>query len=139
MTQRPLQSLLLTTAQIAVSEGSEVAKSPEADALMPVLRDLFIALTPEGDRDLTARQICIFLLVHTEQGPHTVRGMAAKLDIAKTGVTRVLDRMELLDLLKRRPDPEDRRSVLISRTLKGSAFFTSIKVSLPTDFELPSS
>ena len=116
-----------------------MAKSQDAEILLPVLRDLYIELIRADGPDLTARQLSLFLLIHMEPGPHTVRGMAAKLDISKPAVTRAVDRMELLDLLKRRPDPEDRRSVLVGRTMKGRAVLATIKASLPKDLKLSSS
>lgn len=125
------------TNETARSEA--VPKDEPVVALLPVLRDLYIDLVRADGPDLTARQLSLFLLVHMETGPHTVRGMAAKLDISKPAVTRAVDRMELLDLLKRRPDPEDRRSVLIGRTMQGRSLLATIKSSLPKDLKLPSS
>ena len=42
----------------------------------------------------------------------TVRGLAAKLNVSKPAITRALDRLAELDLVRRKTDPLYRRSVL---------------------------
>ncbi|MFN3462191.1 MAG: MarR family transcriptional regulator [Oceanibaculum sp.] len=74
--------------------------------------------------DLSARQMAILLTVYLTPPPHTVRGLAHTLNISKPAVTRALDRLGELGLLKRRPDETDRRSVLVQRTVKGSVFLS---------------
>lgn len=72
--------------------------------------------------DLSARQIAVLLTVYLEDGPHTVRGLAANLRVSKPAITRALDRLSAEGLLNRKTDHNDRRSVLIQRTEKGSTF-----------------
>ncbi|MFO7481541.1 MarR family transcriptional regulator [Oceanibaculum nanhaiense] len=74
--------------------------------------------------DLSSRQMAILLTVYLTPPPHTVRGLAQTLNISKPAVTRALDRLGELGLLKRRPDDTDRRSVLVQRTVKGSVFLS---------------
>ncbi|WP_086463713.1 MarR family transcriptional regulator [Oceanibaculum nanhaiense] len=74
--------------------------------------------------DLSSRQMAILLTVYLTPPPHTVRGLAQTLSISKPAVTRALDRLGELGLLKRRPDETDRRSVLVQRTVKGSVFLS---------------
>lgn len=74
--------------------------------------------------DLSARQMAILLTVYTTDAPHTVRGLARHLNISKPAVTRALDTMGRLDLVRRRRDPADKRNVLIERTTKGSLFLS---------------
>ena len=74
--------------------------------------------------DLSARQMAIALRVYMEDGPHTVRGLAADLAISKPAVTRALDRLSDLGLVRRQKDPADRRSIVILRTVKGSVFLS---------------
>lgn len=81
--------------------------------------------TVRGDRpDLTARQMAVLLTVYLEKQPHTVRALARYLEISKPAVTRALDRLCKIDLLRRKIDDTDRRSVLIQRTVKGSVFLS---------------
>ena len=74
--------------------------------------------------DLTARQMAILLIVYGEDPPHTVRGLAEALNISKPAVTRALDAMGRLELLRRKRDDADRRNVLVQRTVKGSVFLS---------------
>lgn len=74
--------------------------------------------------DLTARQMAVLMIIYLEPPPHTVRGLAASLDISKPAVTRALDRLSGLDLVRRRIDSEDRRNVLVQRTVAGSVFLS---------------
>ena len=72
--------------------------------------------------DLGARQMAILLTVYLMPAPHTVRGLAASLNISKPAVTRAIDRLTELEFVRRKPDENDRRSVLIQRTVRGSVF-----------------
>jgi DNA-binding MarR family transcriptional regulator len=85
-------------------------------------RDVLIAAHAQATPDLTARQMAILLTVYLKQPPHTVRGLSAVLHISKPGVTRALDTLGRLGLLKRKRDESDRRNVLVQRTVKGSVF-----------------
>ena len=74
--------------------------------------------------DLTTRQMALLLTVYLEPGPHTVRGLAADLGVAKPVVTRALDTLGRLGLLKRTRDAADRRNVLVHRTVKGAVYLS---------------
>jgi len=72
--------------------------------------------------DLSARQMALLLSVYLMPPPHTVRGLADALKISKPAITRALDRLSDIGLVRRKPDEQDRRSVLIQRTVRGSVF-----------------
>jgi DNA-binding MarR family transcriptional regulator len=72
--------------------------------------------------DLSSRQLAILLTVYLTSPPHTVRGLAGSLNVSKPAITRALDTLGQLDLLKRKRDDADRRNVLVQRTVKGSVF-----------------
>ena len=72
--------------------------------------------------DLSARQMGLLLSVYLTPPPHTVRGLAATLDISKPAITRAINRLAELDMVRRKADETDRRSVLIQRTVRGSVF-----------------
>jgi len=74
--------------------------------------------------DLSARQMAIMMTVYLDKGPHTVRGLAAGLNISKPAVTRALDKLGELGFVRRVKDPEDRRSVLLRPSVAGSVFLT---------------
>ncbi|MEO3384826.1 MarR family winged helix-turn-helix transcriptional regulator [Mesorhizobium sp. CAU 1741] len=75
-----------------------------------------------GMHDLTMRQMAILLTVYLDSPPHTVRGLAAKLNVTKPVITRALDTMGALKLVSRHRDETDKRNVLVKRTVEGSLF-----------------
>ena len=87
---------------------------------LKLLHDFAHALVTDTEPDLSARQLAVLLTVYLEPPPHTVRGLAAKLDVTKPVITRALDAMGKLGLLTRRRDEADRRNVVVQRTVKGA-------------------
>ena len=85
-------------------------------------RDVMVAALQGEVPDLSTRQLALLLQIYLAAPPHTVRGLAATLDISKPAVTRALDRLATLKLIRRKQDEDDRRSVLIQRTVPGSVF-----------------
>lgn len=74
--------------------------------------------------DLTSRQQAILFCIYLTEPPHTVRGLAAALALHKPAVTRALDRLEEIGLVRRKSDPDDARSILVQRTVKGSVYLS---------------
>ena len=74
--------------------------------------------------DLSARQMAVLLSIYRTEAPHTVRALAANLKVSKPAITRALDRLQKLELIRRKTDERDRRSVLLQRTVKGSVFLS---------------
>ncbi|MDN6714608.1 MAG: MarR family transcriptional regulator, partial [Acetobacter sp.] len=68
-----------------------------------------------------------FLTCYLDESGHTVRGLAASLNVSKPAITRALDRLTELDLARRKVDPLDRRSVLVQRTPKGASYLKEIR------------
>ena len=85
-------------------------------------RRVLVASVRQAGPDLSARQLALLLTVFMTQGPHTVRGLAKFLNVSKPAVTRALDRLGRLGVLRRKRDASDRRSVLVQRTVKGAVF-----------------
>src|SRR4029077_8639391 len=88
--------------------------------------------------DLTARQLGVFLTCYLEDEPQTVRGLAAKLNVAKPVITRSLDRLSEFELVRRKTDPLDRRSVLVQRTMAGNGFMRDLRRILAEAGKVPS-
>lgn len=80
--------------------------------------------------DLSARQMAILMTVYLTPPPHTVRALSEKLNVSKPAITRALDTLGQLELLKRRRDEADRRNVLVQRTVKGSVFLSEFADSI---------
>jgi DNA-binding MarR family transcriptional regulator len=104
-----------------------MATTQSADQLVGILRDTVVALVRRDGPDLSARQLGVFLTCYLRDGGHTVRGLAAELNVSKPAITRALDRLGELDLARRKVDPLDRRSVLVQRTMKGAAFLRDLR------------
>ncbi len=81
-----------------------------------------LAEVRDGALDLTPRQMAILLTVYLDAPPHTVRGLAARLDVTKPVITRALDTMGALKLVSRHRDEKDRRNVLVRRTVEGALY-----------------
>lgn len=85
-----------------------------------------VALVQDGEKDLTQRQIAILLIVYLETPPHTVRGLASHLSVTKPVITRALDTMGRMGLVSRRRDENDKRNVIISRTVEGALYLEKL-------------
>ena len=94
----------------------------ETAQALKLWHDTHLEMVRDDEPDLSARQITVLLTIYLEPPPHTVRGLAAKLNVTKPVITRALDTMGRLDLLNRKRDPADRRNVLVQRTVKGALF-----------------
>lgn len=65
-----------------------MATQTNPDVLVGILRDTVVALVRRDGPDLSARQLGVFLTVYLNDGPHTVRGLAAELNVSKPAITR---------------------------------------------------
>ena len=81
-----------------------------------------IQYVQSGRPDLTNRQMGLMLLVYLTPGPHTVRGLAAKLKVSKPVVTRALNTLGTLGYLRRQKDASDLRNIFVETTAKGADF-----------------
>jgi len=93
----------------------------ELDAL-DLWRKVIVSSVRLDAPDLTARQMALLLSVYLTPPPHTVRGLADTLKISKPAITRAIDRLSEMELVRRKTDDTDRRSVLVQRTVRGSVF-----------------
>lgn len=94
----------------------------EFDQALDIWRGAVLGSVRAETPDLSQRQMAVILLVYLTEPPHTVRGLAFELRVSKPAITRALDRLEELELVKRLPDERDRRSVLVGRTVAGSIY-----------------
>ncbi|MEM8772084.1 MAG: MarR family transcriptional regulator [Pseudomonadota bacterium] len=79
------------------------------------------AVRTEGP-DLSMRQWSILLTVYLNPGPHTVRALARDLNVPKPAISRALDALSILGLIKRARDSRDKRIVLIQKTTDGAIY-----------------
>lgn len=94
--------------------------------MLKVWREAHLQCVRSHDVDLTSRQMSVLLSVYMTEPPHTVRGLASLLNVTKPVITRALDTMGQLGLIKRKRDEEDKRSVLVQRTVKGAVYLSEL-------------
>ena len=71
------------------------------ERLALILRDTIVGTVRRDGPDLSARQFAVLLIISIEDDMHTVRGLAARLDVSKPALTRSVDRLNELGLAKR--------------------------------------
>jgi DNA-binding MarR family transcriptional regulator len=91
-----------------------------------------VALVRRDGRDLTARQLGVLLTSYLDIEAQTVRGLAANLNISKPAITRTLDRLSEFNLVQRKADLLDRRSILVQRTIAGTGFLRDLRKIIAT-------
>jgi len=90
--------------------------------VLDFLRGALVRKVREDTPDLTNRQMAILLTIYMDEPPHTVRGLAKHLNVSKPVVTRALDTLSEYGFVKRVKDENDKRSVMLQRTVKGSVY-----------------
>jgi DNA-binding MarR family transcriptional regulator len=93
---------------------------------LTLLRDIALSEVRDDAPDLTFRQLSILLTIYLEAPPHTIRALAARLEVTKPVITRALDTMGALGLVERHRDAKDKRNVLVKRTLAGALYVERI-------------
>ena len=76
--------------------------------------------------DLSARHTAILLSVYLTPEPHTVRALAAELNISKPAVSRAIYKMSILGLIRRQTDEYDRATVNLFRTVEGARYVSML-------------
>lgn len=84
--------------------------------------ETLVGYVQSGEADLTNRQMALLLVVYATLGPHTVRGLAKKLQVSKPVITRALNTLSALGYLRRERDESDRRNIFIAQTPNGARF-----------------
>jgi DNA-binding MarR family transcriptional regulator len=95
---------------------------PSFGPLIGLPRDTMVSLVRRSAVDLSARPLAVFLNCYLDHTPQMVRGLARELNTLKPAITRALHRLAEFDLIRRRVDSSDRRSILLQLTQKGTAF-----------------
>lgn len=74
--------------------------------------------------DLSARQTAVLLNIYLMPSPHSIKSLAEELMISKPAICRAVDALENAKLVKRLRDKQDKRNVIIQRTVKGSVYLS---------------
>lgn len=102
-----------------------MAISLEAQQALKIWRGALSDSVREDGPDLSARQMAILLTIFLEPPPHTVRGLAKDIDVAKPVVTRALNSLVKHGFVTKQRDQADRRNVLVKRTMKGARYLAA--------------
>src|SRR5271155_2680228 len=124
---RPRAHVVRLTKVNETRKVREMNANDSGDGLAGILRNTIVDLVRRDGPDLSARQLGVFLNCYLESEAQTVRWLAAKLNVSKPAITRALDRLSEFDLVRRKTDPLDRRSVLVQRTPPGMAFLRELR------------
>ncbi|MCC6485232.1 MAG: MarR family transcriptional regulator [Armatimonadetes bacterium] len=93
----------------------------QVEILLPrIMRRLF-ALDPAHDLPLAQLRVCTIL----QSGPQTVSWLSEELGISVSAVTQLTDRLEKAELVRRAPEPSDRRCKRLRLTTKGANLMQS--------------
>lgn len=99
-------------------------------APIDTLRDI-VSRQVQSDRpDLTMRQLAVLLHVHQTEAPLGVRELAAHFGLQKSVITRALDRLSTLGMVKRDYEPLDRRRVRVTLQQPGTAYVHAVHESV---------
>lgn len=107
-----------------------LADNPEA--FVTIFRDTVVSMIREDHPDLTSRQLGVFLTCYLDSEAQTVRGLASTLDVSKPVISRALDRLAGFDLVRRKVDPNDRRSIFVLTTHAGDVYLKKVRMTLAT-------
>jgi DNA-binding MarR family transcriptional regulator len=107
------------------SFGMTLSTGTESLAALKGWMDTLVRFVRSDQTDLTNRQMAILLVVYMSDGPHTVRGLAARLAVSKPVVTRALNTLGALGYIRRKRDDSDLRNIFVERTQQGLAFLES--------------
>jgi DNA-binding MarR family transcriptional regulator len=66
---------------------------------MRLWQQVMLSQVRDDAPDLTMRQTAILFTIYLDPPPHTVRGLAARLNVTKPVITRALDTMGALKLV----------------------------------------
>lgn len=121
-----------TRQNTAVRETTRISNGDALSLWHRVTLDSVLGDAP----DLTARQFALLTTVYLEGGPHTVRSLAARLNVTKAVITRALDTLAGYGFVERGPDVRDKRSVIIMRTARGSHFLTGFAETIRAEMKL---
>jgi len=102
-----------------------VARNPDTETIA-VLRGAVLVLArrlrrQRADDDLSATEVAVLGRIYRE-GPSTPGALARAEHVQPPSMTRIIERLEQREYLRRDPDPSDGRQVRVSGTAVGEKF-----------------
>ena len=102
--------------------------APESEGLLRRLSDVLATLSRDGERDLTLRQLAVFLICCTEARDKTAKELSDALDVTAPAIGRAAERLTRGGLLLRKPNLRDRRSYLLAKTPSGLRLLEELRL-----------
>ena len=93
--------------------------------LLAAWQETLVSWVRSSYPDLTNRQMAILMVVSLDEKPHTVRGLAGYLEVAKPVISRALDTLSEFNYIERVQDLVDRRNLFVMPTEAGLEFLKS--------------
>ena len=116
-----------------MSQAKERSVGPvHVDPILHVIKEMIVlsvrsTADESSDRELSQRQLSVLLIVGLEgEVDHRVGDLADRLKVSKIAITRAVDRLEQFNYIRRDHDPNDGRSIIISRTATGNAYIRQL-------------
>ena len=93
-----------------------------------MVHSVLLGLAQQDGRDLTSRQLATLLTIYL-QGikVHNITSIAKELHVSRPAVTKIADRLESHNFVKRETGRQDRRQVLLLQTVEGRAFIKKLE------------
>jgi DNA-binding MarR family transcriptional regulator len=95
-------------------------------AALETWRRALVGVVRRPGPDLSARQLAILLTVYTGAPPHTVVGLAEAFGVPHQAISRAVNALERLGLVRRARSAEDRRVAFVQRTVKGAVYLSDL-------------
>ncbi len=118
---------------------AKVAKTPKTAVATPAtkpkpttvgfrrIHDIVTKLVGTPHAELSMRQMAVFTTIRVGAVQPGVREISAALGINKPSITRAMDTLDTLGLIKRYADENDRRLVIAALTPKGDALVSILE------------
>lgn len=120
-----------------MSASAAISLTKRSDALALWHRVTLETVLSNGP-DLSARQLAILMSVYLESKSHTVKSLSLKLNVTKAVISRGLDTLTKYGFIKRAPDPNDRRSIIVTRTSGGILYLQRFADIIQSEVKLDS-
>ncbi len=110
------------TKRTAPPTSMPVIEAVHVDALMGIIHRLTNAGTERPTNDLDVRQRLVVQTLGLDE-PQSIASIGSTLGLSASTMTRIIDRLEQLKVLDRKPHPSDRRVTIVQLTKQGREIF----------------
>lgn len=88
--------------------------------------NILLRSTKETKYELSSRQVLVLLHVYLTDPPHSIKSLTEVLGFSKAATCRAVDYLCEEGLVKRKRDTEDKRNVLINRSIAGLVYLSEM-------------